>query len=278
MKIAVVGNGHLATVYSVCLAHGGHTVNGPVFPSPLASEPRLAQLAQTAIESGLLDCSCNTQDKDIVIVAWDTDVDPEDHADTRPVLQDIYNVASGLRDGLIVIAAQLPVGFIAKCEKENPHVRFACCPENLTRGNAVDRFLHADRIVCGIRRESDKAILINLWEPFGRIEWMSIESAEMSKHAINAFLATSICFANEIAEVARRHGADPREVERALKSDSRIGQRAYLRPGEPYTGGTLGRDVRYLEQMTNELEFPLLNAVRASNDTHKAREAETVSQ
>jgi UDPglucose 6-dehydrogenase len=100
---------------------------------------------------------------------------------------------------------------------------------------------------------------------------MSIESAEMTKHALNAFLATSVVFINEIASLCEQVGANAREVELGLKSEERIGAKAYLRPGNAIAGGTLARDVNYLIQMgqQNTLETPLFSALLTSNHAHK---------
>ena len=104
-----------------------------------------------------------------------------------------------------------------------------------------------------------------------KIEWMSVESAEMTKHAINAFLATSVTFANEIATICELVGADAKEVERGLKSESRIGPKAYLSPGGPFAGGTLARDIEFLGEISEDRQLitPLLSSVRLSNDAHK---------
>src|SRR5207244_7963722 len=99
----------------------------------------------------------------------------------------------------------------------------------------------------GLQHSTDRTRLEALWAPFcSRIEWMSLESAEMTKHTLNAFLATSVTFINEVARLCEKVGADAREVERGLKSEARIGPRAYLRPGAAFAGGTLARDLRYL--------------------------------
>ena len=81
---------------------------------------------------------------------------------------------------------------------------------------------------------------------------MSVESAEMTKHAINSFLATSVVFANEIASICEMVGADAKEVGRGLKSESRIGPKAYLSPGAAFAGGTLARDIHFLNQLVND--------------------------
>ena len=100
---------------------------------------------------------------------------------------------------------------------------------------------------------------------------MDVESAELVKHGLNAFLAVSVAFANELATIAERVGADAAEVERGLKTERRIGPRAYLRPGAAFAGGTLARDVDYLTQIGEREHVPthLLRAVRASNDEHR---------
>jgi UDPglucose 6-dehydrogenase len=100
---------------------------------------------------------------------------------------------------------------------------------------------------------------------------MSVESAEMTKHSLNAFLATSVAFINEIASLCEQVGADAKEVEQGLKSDLRTGPRAYLSPGSAFAGGTLARDVRFLTQIGGLRHSPvlLLSAVLNSNETHK---------
>ena len=100
---------------------------------------------------------------------------------------------------------------------------------------------------------------------------MSIESAEMTKHALNAFLATSITFINEIATLCEQVGADATQVERGLKSERRVGPRAYLTPGGAFAGGTLARDVMFLSQLgeTHGVPTHLLSSVKSSNDAHR---------
>jgi len=179
---------------------------------------------------------------------------------------------------IILVSSQMPVGSISLLEefaKENlPHksLQFACAPENLRLGKACDVFLKPDRIIVGVRTDKTRLALEKLLMPItDRIEWMSIESAEMTKHAINAFLATSVTFANEIAAICELVGADAKEVERGLKTEMRIGPKAYLSPGGPFAGGTLARDIEYLRiaSGSNCLITPLLSSVRKSNDEHK---------
>jgi UDPglucose 6-dehydrogenase len=101
---------------------------------------------------------------------------------------------------------------------------------------------------------------------------MSVESAEMTKHALNAFLATSVTFANEVAVLCEAVGADAKEVERGLKAEARVGPGAYLSPGAAFAGGTLARDVAFLARIGSDQGRPthLLSAVKESNDTHKS--------
>jgi UDPglucose 6-dehydrogenase len=101
--------------------------------------------------------------------------------------------------------------------------------------------------------------------------WLSIESAEMVKHGVNAFLATCVTFANELAIVCERVGADAAEVERALRLEPRIGARAYIKPGAAFAGGTLARDVVFLNAIAGRegLRLPLLGSVLSSNEAHK---------
>jgi UDPglucose 6-dehydrogenase len=151
-------------------------------------------------------------------------------------------------------------------------VAFSYSPENLRLGKAISVFSQPDRVVIGVRAEKSRKVFAELLAPFtDHIEWMSVESAEMTKHALNAFLATSVTFINEIAAICEQVGADAKEVERGLKSESRIGPKAYLGPGGAFAGGTLARDIAFLSQLgqQNNLPLHLVPSVRASNDAHK---------
>jgi UDPglucose 6-dehydrogenase len=124
----------------------------------------------------------------------------------------------------------------------------------------------------GMETAADKNRIIELLTSFtNTIIWMSLESAEMTKHALNAFLATSVVFANELACLCEKTGADITDVERGLKSESRIGAKAYLRAGNAFAGGTLARDVSYLIQIAQKTQTStrLFSAVLDSNYHHK---------
>jgi UDPglucose 6-dehydrogenase len=126
--------------------------------------------------------------------------------------------------------------------------------------------------VVGLQSDADRGKIEALLAPFtSNIVWMGLESAEMTKHAINAFLATSVVFMNEIATICEKAGADAKDVERGLKSEERIGPKAYLSPGAAYAGGTLARDVTTLADLGRDLDVPLklMPAIRDSNTRHR---------
>lgn len=293
MKVCVQGLWHLGSVTAACLASVGHDVTGldadtatieklahgkaPLF------EPGLDDLLQAGIANAKLKFSTlpalALEGAEVLWVAFDTSVDDEDQADVVFVEGQIQMALPFLADGAVVlVSSQMPVGSIRKLEafaQQNlaaKNLGFACSPENLRLGKALDIFLKPDRIVVGVRNDRTRHVLEKLLSPItDKVEWMSVESAEMTKHAINAFLAMSVTFANEIAAICELVGADAKEVERGLKTEARIGPKAYVSPGGPFAGGTLARDIAFLgiESQTHKLATPLLSAVRPSNDEHK---------
>jgi len=139
-------------------------------------------------------------------------------------------------------------------------------------GKAIDSFEKADRVIIGVRDETKKTLLEKLFAPFTQqILFMRTESAEMVKHALNAFLALSITFINEIARLCEHVGADAKEVSLGLKSEPRIGPRAYLGPGGPFAGGTLARDVVTLTKLAEAKgeKISVIPAIKQSNDLHR---------
>jgi len=293
MKICVQGLWHLGSVTAACLASVGHDVVGLDGDSNNISnlnqgkaplfEPGLDEMIQNEINEGHLRFAQSSReavaDAELLWVTFDTPVDENDQADVELVLGKIKSVLPELNDGTVVlISSQIPVGSIKKLEnfvKDNyikKQICFAYSPENLRLGKSIDVFLNPDRIVVGTRDDETKEKLKKLFSPItNKIEWMSVESAEMTKHAINAFLATSVTFANELAAICELYGADAKEVERGLKTESRIGPLAYLSPGGPFAGGTLARDIDFLDKAAQEkaLAVPLLQSVRVSKDEHK---------
>ncbi len=293
MKVCVVGLWHLGTVTAACLASAGHEVVGLDFDSetvqklqagqPPLYEPGLAELVQKGIAQGRLRFCSEVTDAllgpMIVWVTYDTPVDEEDRANVDFVMDRVRRLFPALAQGsLVLISAQLPAGTTRRLEKAyagafpDKLVTFGYSPENLRLGKAIHTFSKPDRVVVGVRNPNDRQRVAELFAPFTeRIEWMSVESAEMTKHALNAFLATSVTFINEIATLCERVRADAKEVERGLKSDVRVGPRAYLAPGSAFAGGTLARDIRFLTQIgaTHHQPTYLLSAVQESNEVHK---------
>jgi UDPglucose 6-dehydrogenase len=293
VKVCVYGLWHLGSVTAACLASVGHTVVGLDMDenavdglqrgkAPLL-EPGLDALLQKGISENQLwftaDSGSAPAGAEVIWVTFDTPVDDEDRADVNYVLNRIMDILPFLDEGtVILVSSQMPVGSLRAldefAEQNFAHKRlsFACSPENLRLGKALDVFLHPDRIVVGVRTALTQRKLEQLLLPVtSQIEWMAVESAEMTKHAINAFLATSVTFANEIAAICEVVGADAKEVERGMKTESRIGHKAYLSPGGPFAGGTLARDVAFLGTTgkTGNLETPLLSSISLSNDEHK---------
>ncbi len=293
MKVCVQGLWHLGSVTAACLTSVGHEVSGlDSDPGAIANlsqgkaplfEPGLDDLISIGLANSKLNFYTDplqaAANAEVLWVTFDTPVNEEDEADIDFVQAQIQEVLPFLaKNTVVLVSSQMPVGSIKRLEAyakncfPEKYISFACSPENLRLGKALDVFLKPDRIVVGVRTESDKRILQQLLSPItDKIEWMSVESAEMTKHAINAFLAISVTFANEIASICELVGADAKEVERGLKTESRIGSKAYLSPGGPFAGGTLARDIAFLgiESKAHQLLIPLLSAVRPSNDEHK---------
>jgi UDPglucose 6-dehydrogenase len=292
MKICVLGLWHLGSVTAAGMAALGHRVIGLDFDEARVAdlnkgiapifEPGLEELIKRGLTSGNLRFSSTANDtKDIGVlwVTYDTPVDDDDNADADLVMAHIERALIELRtEALVLVSSQLPVGSIRRLEQAATlnygavQLRVAYSPENLRLGSAVSDFLRPSRIVVGVRSNRDKELLHELLGTITEaIEWMSVESAELTKHAINAFFATSVAFANEIASICESVGADAKEVERGLKTENRIGPRAYLSPGAAFAGGTLARDIAFLNRTARARGrvTPLLSSVLPSNNAHK---------
>lgn len=290
MKIGVVGLWHLGSVTAASLANVGYDVIGydPSYETINQLKEHKAPLFEPGLNELLEKNSSrlyfthhvtDLNEADIIWVTFDTPVDDQDVADVNYVTDQVKKIFSHLKpNSLIIISSQVPVGTTRALQNDchnqfpNKNICFACSPENLRLGKAIHVFSHPDRVIVGLDDEKEKERIQSLLKPFSdNIIWMSIESAEMTKHALNAFLATSVVFINELASLCERVGADAREVERGLKSEERIGPKAYLRPGNAIAGGTLARDVNYLIQTGQKHQFktPLFSALLHSNETHK---------
>jgi UDPglucose 6-dehydrogenase len=294
VKVCVYGLWHLGSVTAACLPKYGvetvgldddaTTVTNLARGVPPLHEPGLPELVADGLASGKLrfttDAKSAVNDADVVWVAIDTPVNDEDIADVafveRAVAKDVFPY---LKSGAaVLVSSQMPVGSMARLEQAfaavagGRQVDFACSPENLRLGKAIAVFTNPGRIIVGVRSAAARARLEPLLIPIcDTIFWIGMESAEMTKHALNAFLATSITFANEIATICERVGADAGEVEKAIQSDPRIGTQSYVRAGFGFGGGTLARDVRYLEQTAeaNHVQLQVLGSVLDSNEAHR---------
>ncbi len=293
MKVCVFGLWHLGCVTAACLADLGFQVNGLDFDEktilnlkagvPPLYEPELEELIKKNILTQRLSFYTNPEealrDINVLWVTFDTPVDDHDVADI-PFLEHSFTqilpfIPPNTR---IIISSQAPVGFTRKlesvCRESFPEklLIFACSPENLRLGNAIKIFREPSRIIVGIRKPEHMSLFSPIFTKItDKIEWMKTESAEMTKHAINSFLATSIVFANELAIICESEGANAKEVERGLKTEDRIGPKAYLNPGLSFAGGTLARDINFLIDKSKEHKKPLhlLTSVKESNEFHK---------
>ena len=291
MKVAVLGLWHLGTVTAACVADSGiqtiaidddaERIAALGGGEPPLFEPGLAELVRSGIEAKRLAFSTDASAVagcQVVWVCFDTPVDDEDRADTDYVYRRVEQIFDHIDDGCVVlVSSQLPVGSIAKLEKafsergSKRRVSFACSPENLRLGQAIQVFTDPGRIVVGVRDDATRATLTPLLERLcPNLIWMRVESAEMVKHGLNSFLAVSITFTNEVATICEAMGADAAEVEAGLRSDLRIGQRAYVKAGPSFAGGTLARDINFLSSLAEAegLSAPVIGHVLASNRSH----------
>lgn len=293
MRVAVLGLWHLGSVTAACLAAMGHEVVGfdpdeavveaLQAGTPPVAEPGLAELIGDGSRKRTLRFTSRLEEAfqgaEVAWVTFDTPVDEDDRADVAWVEERVREFSAYVSPGtLILVSSQVPVGTTARLERDfrvrKPGVEawFGYSPENLRLGKAIGIFSNPDRVVVGLREPESRPVVERLLGPIAkRVVWMGVESAEMTKHAINAFLANSVAFINEIASLCESMGADAKEVERGLKTEERIGPKAYLSPGGAYAGGTLARDVEFLSDLGTRTGTPLhlLRAIRSSNDWHR---------
>lgn len=306
MRVVVYGLWHLGCVTAACLADAGNEVvgldlDGPLIEglnkgTPPLDEPGLPELIGAGRHAGRLtfttDAAAALHGAGVLWVTFDTPVDEHDVADVAFVRDRLERIKDAVRPGtLVLVSSQVPVGFTRSLAKDwaGRGVRFGISPENLRLGKAIEVFRTPERVIVGLSDpEQDRDLVTRLFAPFGpagtnqppRIEWMSLESAEMTKHALNAFLAVSVTFINELARLCEAVGANAKEVERGLKSEARIGPRAYLGPGAAFAGGTLARDVRFLVEFGKRHAIPtnLFSGIWASNEAHKDWTRQKIAQ
>jgi UDPglucose 6-dehydrogenase len=273
-RLAVVGLWHLGCVAAAALAQLGHSVRA-TDPDrktlrklqqgvPPVHEPGLAEaLAEQMREGRLAFCSSESEaftNAEYIFLTFDTPVDENDQSNLAPIFVACDTIAWDALAGVqIVVMSQVPVGtceqLIGRLRVRAPRLPFSLVylPENLRLGQALQTFLQPDFLLVGAE---DAASVERLWPLFAGMTaprlTMSLRSAEMSKHALNAFLATSISFVNELADLAEACGVDVRDVVRVLRHDRRIGPLAFLNPGPGFSGGTLARDVQTLRRLAGD--------------------------
>jgi len=272
VKIGVAGLWHLGVMYAVGLAELGHeviaydpdsdSVSGFKVGELRVFEPGMQEMLTRNIQSKNLqftDQESDLEKVELFVLAYDTPVDERDHADVDYVISEFSRIAKYLDpETHILISSQLPVGsseVVREILDDNGHRgRVIVQPENLRLGAAMDSFFDPKRIVAGTFDGLPDPTVIQVFENIDApIVWMHSKSAEVTKHALNAFLATSVTFMGELAEICEIVGADAKEVEMGLKSDPRIGIKAYLSPGLGFAGGTLARDVRKLSDLQSQI-------------------------
>lgn len=285
--VSVWGTWHLGTVYAACLASLGNRVRvtdlDPRIVADLREarpplhEPGLAELVRAQLETGKLTVHSPQEaelgDAEAILLAADTDIDDEDRVQLGSVVRLAEAAAGALRrDVPVVVASQVPVGtterLVTRMSQMSGRVLSPVhVPENLRLGTALQNFLEPDRLVIGSRDPAIAESVLALYRPACPVLRMSVRSAEMSKHVLNAYLATLISFTSEISDLCEAAGADAYDVVRALRADSRVSSKAPVHPGFGFAGGTLGRDVQALRQLATDRSVPaaLMDAVLAVN-------------
>ena len=294
MKIAVVGTGYVGLVTGTCFAESGHFVscldvdarkiallNGGGVP---IYEPGLEELVRRNAKERRLSFTTSYAEAiagaDVVFIAVGTPPGETGEADLSYVLGAAQEIGRNLTGYAVVVnKSTVPVG---SAEKVAEVLRGATShpfdvvsnPEFLKEGAAIDDFMRPDRVVVGVSSERARAVMAELYSPFVRAEqpvlFMDLRSAELTKYAANAMLATRISFMNEMATLCERLGADVDQVRRGIGSDSRIGH-PFLFPGVGFGGSCFPKDVRAVMSMARQigLDFDLLRAVERVNERQK---------
>jgi UDPglucose 6-dehydrogenase len=296
VNITVVGTGYVGLVVGACLAETGNTVacadvdarkieqlKDNILP---IYEPGLDAYVERNQRSGRLrfttDIAEAISQADVIFIAVGTPPDEDGSADLRHVLAVAEQIGIHMsREVVVVTKSTVPVGTAARVAdavgKTARHPFHVCSnPEFLKEGAALDDFMKPDRVVIGAETDYARTVMTELYAPFVRtgkpIIFMDIPSAEMTKYAANAMLATRISFMNEIANLCELTGANVDMVRRGIGTDERIGP-AFLFPGPGYGGSCFPKDVRALVRTGDEYGVPLciLQAVEAVNERQKHR-------
>jgi len=294
VNIAVVGTGYVGLVTGTCFAESGNTVTCvDIDPRKIETlqagglpiyEPGLEELVRRNVREGRLRFTTSAaeamQAAEVAFIAVGTPPGETGEADLSHVLAAAADLARHMtRYTVVVNKSTVPVGSadrVAEVVRQNTAQAFDVVsnPEFLKEGVAIDDFMRPDRVVVGVSSDRARAVMTELDAPFVRAEqpilFMDVRSAELTKYAANAMLATRISFMNEVATLCERLGADVDQVRRGLGSDRRIGH-PFLFPGVGFGGSCFGKDVRAVISMARHLglDFDLLRAVERINDRQK---------
>jgi len=293
-KIAIIGAWHQACVLAGCFAEMSYQVSGIVTreqakrlaagKAPLF-EPGLDELLQRNLQAGRIRYTSDYREGlrgvDFAFISIDTPVDSNDESDLSPIHEAVDALVGSITGPLtVVVTAQVPIGSCDRIRDQlatqnlDQPIPVVYVPEFFRLGTALQSFREADRFVIGADDPVVAEKVASLYRPLRRpMHITDVHSAEMAKHASNAFLATSISFINQIADLCEVTGADVTEVATILKLDRRIGPNAFLYAGLGYAGGTLGREIRALQQLgaAKQVETALLDSVDRINRDRAAR-------
>ncbi|MFW5793126.1 MAG: UDP-glucose dehydrogenase family protein [Bacteroidota bacterium] len=305
MKITIVGTGYVGLVSGACFAEVGVDVicvdvdqkkidglkNGiiPIY------EPGLSTLVIKNQEKNRIKFSTNlkeaVQDSEVVFIAVGTPPDEDGSADLKHVLNVASEIGKYMNDYLLIVTkSTVPVGTAAKIEKtvrkelekreKNITFDIGSNPEFLKEGAAIDDFMKPARIIVGVESEKAKSYMMRLYQPFIQnghpVIFMDMPSAEMTKYAANAMLATRISFMNEIANLCEILGANINMVREGIGSDPRIGNQ-FIFPGIGYGGSCFPKDVKALIKTANENNYKL-NIIEAVENANKKQKTVIVDK
>jgi len=294
MNVAVVGTGYVGLVVGACLAETGNQVAcADVDEAKIAAlrqslmpihEPGLEPLVSHNQSEGRLrfttDVAEAVRASDIVFIAVGTPPDEDGSADLQHVLAVARTIGQNMdRPKIVITKSTVPVGTAERVRAEivkHTSTPFHVCsnPEFLKEGAAVEDFMKPDRVVVGVDSDEAAKVLAELYAPFLRtgnpLIFMDIPSAEITKYAANAMLATRISFMNQIARLCEAVGADVSLVRRGIGTDRRVGP-AFLFPGPGYGGSCFPKDVKALIRTAEDrgVSLDILRAVEAANDCQK---------
>jgi UDPglucose 6-dehydrogenase len=294
MELTVVGTGYVGLVAGTCFAETGHTVtcidNNPDKIAMLERgeipiyEPGLEEMVKRNVKKKRLffstDLPTAIAKTEVAFIAVGTPEGEDGSADLSHVLGVARDIGRALTRPIVVVdKSTVPVGTGERVKAEiakvtSIPVEIVSNPEFLKEGAALEDFLKPDRIVIGTESEHAKAVMTDLYAPFNRTSnrtvFMDVRSAEMTKYAANAMLATRISFMNEIANLCERVGADVNKVRAGIGSDPRIGP-SFLFPGVGFGGSCFPKDIRALMRTGDEYGLPLqvLRTVDEVNDRQK---------